>query len=98
MKSLDIAMNERHFDGTDPTTVFQFFLHFVRKADKRNMSEGQAYLALLQYINGIVKSAFMSMENGLRAGGIICRPEIGTRSPLYEIFGNWRLTMNRITQ
>lgn len=61
IKSLDITMNEHHFDGTDPVKVFEILIHFVIEAEKRNMSEGQAYLALLTYLNGRAKSQFMSM-------------------------------------
>ena len=75
MKSLDITMQGHRFDGSDPIAVFSFLIHFVTEADKLNMSEGQAYLAIPSYLKGSAKSQFSSMQNGIRAGGITCWPE-----------------------
>ena len=56
IKSLDITMTGHRFDGTDPISVFQFLIYFVTEADKLNMSEGQAYLAIPNYLLGRAKS------------------------------------------
>lgn len=70
IRCLDIPMKEHHFDGTDPITVFQFLIHFVTQADKRNTSKVQTYLALQTYITQTAKSQFMYMQIGICARGI----------------------------
>lgn len=40
IKSLNIIMKKRHFDLTDPITVFQFFIRFVTEDDMMIMLKG----------------------------------------------------------
>lgn len=72
IKSRDITMKEHLFDGTDPILGFQLLIHLATEAYKLNMSEGKAYLALPTYLIGTAKTKVMSMQNGIRAGGITC--------------------------
>lgn len=67
IKSLDISMNEHHFDRSDMIKVFQFFIHLIAEADKLNISEGQPYLVLPTSLICRAKYYFMSMQNGIRA-------------------------------
>ena len=77
LKRLELTMNKRTFDGSDPVTVLTFLARMTRECNILEMTEGQAYIALPYFLSGMALQQFEAARNivSSRQGGIGCWSE-----------------------
>ena len=71
-KSLDTAMKDCKFDGSDPIMILEFLTRYVEETDKLGMTEAQAFALVPNYLSGEAKKQVRSNTNSSSTGGISC--------------------------
>ena len=68
-------LKERKFDGTDQILVSDFLVVLVEECDTLKISEGQALIALPQFLKGRKESQYHEITNSAESGGVSSWPE-----------------------
>lgn len=64
LKELKLVLDTPKISGKDPILIFDFSTRLVEEREKLQMSEGQAYILLIQFLSNPVSFQFRAVKTG----------------------------------
>ena len=77
IKRMALTFRNHTFDAEDPINVLAFLRYFVQEANRLDMNEAQAYIAIPYYLKGFALDQYQAVKDAYSAneGGASCWPQ-----------------------